>query len=98
MSFYKRKPFKVGNKTLDQRFGANKKTFFAKFCIKFVSFFNVFSAFWIKKRWLKYTTNNIIDPTYTAVGEGRVEGPHFEVHSLVNPCSSLDILWVQFYR
>ena len=45
---YKRKLVKVGNKTLNQHFGANlKNRLFAKFCIKFVPFY-VFQLFCIK--------------------------------------------------
>ena len=48
MSFYKRKPVKVGNKTPDQGFGANlKKTFFAKFCSKFVTFLTILTSDWV---------------------------------------------------
>ena len=69
---YKRKPVKSGNKTLDQRIGANKqKVFFAKICY-FFAFFQLFITkntgiedlikrlgCTAPKCWSKYTTPNI---------------------------------------
>ena len=47
-----------GNKTFNQRFGANlRNPFFAKFCNKFVTFLHFFS-FFAQKRWSKYTTHS----------------------------------------
>ena len=45
----------LGNKTVDQHFGANlKNVFFAKICCNFLAFL----SFLQRKRWSKYTTPN----------------------------------------
>ena len=68
--FLKKKAQLFGNKTDDQRFGANSKNvFFATFCCKFLAFLKLFSTknaendyfnqrseCAVPKRWSKYTT------------------------------------------
>ena len=63
----------LGNKTVDQRFGANlNKRVFAKFCCKFLAFLKLFSSknaendyfdqrlkWAAPKRWSKYTTDRV---------------------------------------
>ena len=51
MSFYKRKPFKVGKKTFDQHFDAKlkKNVFLLNFASYLLLFLNVFSAFFCIK-------------------------------------------------
>ena len=51
-----RKPVKVGNKTLNQRFGANLNFFLLNFAANLLLFFTFFSFFPHSKSWLKYTT------------------------------------------